>query len=73
MDDTLETEQSAFSPMKNVQSGIRFDGISNIFFFFSESRYVHTVSVSESVSVSASVSVSVAPFTLNQNSCQFST
>ena len=36
-------------------------------------RYVHTVSVSESVSVSASVSVSVAPFTLNQNSCQFST
>ena len=36
-------------------------------------RYVHTVSVSESVSVSASVSVSVAPFTLNENSCQFST
>ena len=36
MDDTLETEQSAFSPMKNMQSGIRFDGISNIFFFFSE-------------------------------------
>ena len=31
------------------------------------------MSVSESVSVSASVSVSVAPFTLNQNSCQFST
>ena len=33
----------------------------------------YTVSVSESVSVSASVSVSVAPFTLNENSCQFST
>ena len=31
------------------------------------------MSVSESVSVSASVSVSVAPFTLNENSCQFST
>ena len=45
----------------------------NIDFTAADLRYVHTVSVSESVSVSASVSVSVAPFTLNENSCQFST
>ena len=35
-------------------------------------RYIHTMSLSESVSVSTSVSVSVTLFTLNQNSCQFS-
>ena len=43
MDDTLDTEQSAFSPTKNVQSGIRFDGISHIFFFsfpFSELSFL---------------------------------
>ena len=32
MDDALDTEQSAFSPIK-MYNGIRFDGLSHIFFF----------------------------------------
>ena len=44
MDDALDTEQSAFSPMKNVQIVIRFDGISHIFSsvsFFQSNPFCH--------------------------------